>query len=126
MVFVDLFAGGGGSTAAAATLGTVADESRNKMADGVTRSPARLCSRDAKICYYIRLEYDFLFFFVLCFILFFSPALSRYVYLLRVPSSVQQQSSATTAVPSASTYFIVRVLVSFVSCLISEFLFLFV
>ena len=42
------------------TLDTVADESRKKMADGVTRSPARLCSRDGKIYYYGRLEYDFL------------------------------------------------------------------
>ena len=41
---------GGGSTAAAVTLDTVADESRKKMADGVARSPSRLCSRDGKIC----------------------------------------------------------------------------
>ena len=34
------------------TLGTVAAESRKKMADGVTKSPSRLCSRDEKICYY--------------------------------------------------------------------------
>ena len=40
--------GGGGSTAAAVTLNTVADES-SKMADDVTRSPSRLCSRDGKI-----------------------------------------------------------------------------
>ena len=51
-VFVDLFAGGGGSTAASVTLDTVADEYRKKMADGVARSPSRLCSRDGKIsCY---------------------------------------------------------------------------
>ena len=50
----------GGSKAAAVTLDTVADERRKKMADGVTRSPARLCSRDGKIYYYGRLEYDFL------------------------------------------------------------------
>ena len=43
--------GEGGSTAAAVTLHTVADESR-KMADGVARSPSRLCSRDGKICCY--------------------------------------------------------------------------
>ena len=41
--------GGGGSTAAAVTLNTVADESSKKMADDVTRSPSRLCSRDGKI-----------------------------------------------------------------------------
>ena len=34
------------------TLDTVADESRKKMADGVPRSPSRLCSRDGKICCY--------------------------------------------------------------------------
>ena len=34
------------------TLDTVADESRKKMADGVARSPSRLCSRDGKICCY--------------------------------------------------------------------------
>ena len=39
-------------TAAAVTLDTVADESRKKMADGVARSPSRLCSRDGKICCY--------------------------------------------------------------------------
>ena len=40
---------GGGSAAAAVTLDSVADESRKKMADSVTRSPSRLCSRDGKI-----------------------------------------------------------------------------
>ena len=44
--------GGGGSTAAAVTLDTVADENRKKMADSVARSPSRLCSRDGKICVY--------------------------------------------------------------------------
>ena len=42
---------GEAATAAAVTLDTVADECR-KMADGVARSPSRLCSRDAKICCY--------------------------------------------------------------------------
>ena len=51
MVFVDLFAGAGGSTAAAVN-DTVADESRKKMAGAVARSPSRLCSRDGKTyCY---------------------------------------------------------------------------
>ena len=54
------FSEGGRSTAGVAARDTVADESRKKMADGRTRSPARLCSRDGKICYYGRLEYDFL------------------------------------------------------------------
>ena len=69
-VFVDLFAGGG-STAAAVTLGTVADESRKKMADGGARSPSRLCSRDGKICCYgDALRTNFLPAFVACFLLF--------------------------------------------------------
>ena len=60
MLFVDLFAGGRGSTAAAVKLDTVADESR-KMADGVARSPSRLSSRDGKILLlWRRLEYNFL------------------------------------------------------------------
>ena len=33
------------------------------MAYSVTRSPARLCNRDGKLCYYGHLEYDFLVFF---------------------------------------------------------------
>ena len=41
-----------GTTAAAVTLDTVADESKKKMADGVARSPSWLCSRDGKICCY--------------------------------------------------------------------------
>ena len=80
-------------------LDTVADESRNKMVDGVTRSPARLCrSRVGKICYYERLEYDFL---LSCLASYFSYFLLPYPGMFRVPSSVQQQSSAT--VLSAST-----------------------
>ena len=96
---------GGGSTAAAVTLDTVADESR-KMADGVARSPSRLCSRDGKICCYgdaLRTIFfaclllclaSYFSFFVFLFVLFiyFFPA-SRYVYFLRVTSSVQQPSA---------------------------------
>ena len=69
LVFVDLFAGG--STAAAVTLDTVADESR-KMADGVARSPSRLCSRDGKICCYETpwVRFSCLLAFVPCFLLF--------------------------------------------------------
>ena len=64
----------GGSTAALLTVDTAVNESRKKVADRVTRSPTRLCSRDGKLCYYRRLEYDFLFFFLAllpCFIVFF-------------------------------------------------------
>ena len=59
----------------AVTLDIVVDESRNKMADGVTRSPARLCSRRGKICYHKRLEYDFL---TLCLAYCFSYFLMPY------------------------------------------------
>ena len=64
--------------------------------------PSRLYSRDRKIrCYGDALSTIFLLAFVPCFLLFvflfflalvFSPS-SRYVYLLRVPSSVQQPSA---------------------------------
>ena len=94
--------GRGGSTAAAVTLDTVADESRKKMADGVARSPSRLRSRDGKICCYgdsfstIFLLACFCallptFVLRLGFLSYFFPA-SRYVYL-RVRSSVQQPSA---------------------------------
>ena len=39
--------------AAVVTLDDAVDESRKKMADSVTRFPARLCSRDGKLCYYM-------------------------------------------------------------------------
>ena len=87
------------------TLDTVADESRKKMADGVARPPSRLCSRDGNICCYgDALSTIFLFAcfcaslptfrssFFFSFFSYFFPA-SRYVYLLRVPSSVQQPSA---------------------------------
>ena len=71
LVFVDLFAAGGGSTAVAETLDTVADESREKMADGVARSPSLLGSRDVKICWYEdALSKISLLSFVPCFLLF--------------------------------------------------------
>ena len=117
MVFVDLFTEGG-STTAAVTKDTVADESRNKMADGVARSPSRLCSRDWKICDYGHaLSTIFVLAFVPCFLHFaflffpflFFPA-SRYVYLLRVPSC------SSHLLLSARTYFIVRVLSACVIC----------
>ena len=87
-----------GSTAAAVTLDTVADES-GKMADGVTRSPSRLCSRDGKICCYgdalstIFLLLCFASYFSFSFLSFpnlFSIPINRLhvVYLLRVLSSV--------------------------------------
>ena len=86
-------------------LDTVADESRKKMADGVARSPSRLCSKDGKICCYgdalsticllacfcaLLPTSRFSFFF--SFFSYFLPA-SQHVDLLRVPSSVQQPSA---------------------------------
>ena len=76
------------------------------MADGgVARSPSRLCGREGKICCYgDALSTIFLlagfcallptcrFSFFLFFLFLFFPA-SRYFYLLRVPSSVQQPSA---------------------------------
>ena len=67
----------GGSTAV--TPDTVVDESRKRMADRVTGSPVRLFSRDGTICYYLRLEYDFLLLCLdSCFLLLYcSPSLIR-------------------------------------------------
>ena len=108
------------------TLDTVADESR-KMADGVARSPSRLCTRDGEICCYgdalstifllacfCALLPTFLFRFFL-YLLF--PA-SRYVYLLRVPSSVEQPSATLSKYhhlypTSSRNYFVVILLVFF-------------
>ena len=64
------------------------------MANNVTKPSARLCSRDGKLCYYGRLEYEFLAL-LPCFLLFiFSPSLSRRVSLFRVASPVPQSSAA--------------------------------
>ena len=69
------------------------------MADGVARSPSRLRSRDGKICCYGDALSTMFLLACFCALLptsrfsfffsYFFPA-SRYVYLLRVPSSVQQ------------------------------------
>ena len=84
--------------------------------------PSRLYSRDRKIrCYGDALSTIFLLAFVPCFLLFvflfflalvFSPS-SRYVYLLRVPSSVQQSATLSKYVFYGST---VRVLSACVIC----------
>ena len=52
-------------------LDIVADENRKKMAYGVTKPPARLSRRNGLLCYYGRLEYDFLTY-VLCLASYFS------------------------------------------------------
>ena len=101
----------GDSTAGVVTLDTAVDESR-KMVDSVTRFPVRLCSRDGKLCYYGRLQHDFL----LCLASYFSyflipyPGMFVFFVFLRLSSSHL----------SATLQQVVRVLVSFVSCLISE------
>ena len=71
------------------------NSTHNPTLSSVTKSPPRLCSRDGKVCYYGRLEYDFLAL-VPCFLLLLVfPSLPRYVCRFRVPSSVQQSSAAT-------------------------------
>ena len=115
-VFVDLFAGGGGSTAAAVTLDTVADESRKKMANGVARSPPRLCSRDGKIyCHRDALSTLFLLAFVPCFLLFvFRFSLLYFLILFLHPGMfiffVSLRLCSSHLLLSASTYFIAGVL----------------
>ena len=86
MVFVDLFEGEGGSTAAAVTLDTVADESGRIMADGVARSPSRLCSRGREISCSIEtrwVRFSRLLAFVPCFLFF--VYLFAFVYFIIFP-----------------------------------------
>ena len=55
-VVVDFFTVGR-STSAVLTLDTAVDEEgRKEMADRAARSPARLCSRDGKLCYHRHLD----------------------------------------------------------------------
>ena len=92
MIFVDLFTEGGVDS------GTSYRRQREQEedADRVTRFPTRLCSRDGKLCYCGRLEYDFLVFLpCLLLFLFYSvliPVCFSYVSLFSVASSVQQPS----------------------------------
>ena len=103
------------------TLDTVPDESRKKTAYSVTRFPARLCRMDENFVALDALSKMFLLSFVPFFLLFlFPPALSGYV-LSPWCSFVCAVAVVFYTVLSASTCFIIRVLVSFVSCLISEF-----
>ena len=86
------------------------------MADGVTRSSSRLCSRDGKILLLWRsLEYDFLAF-VSCFL----PSFYFLSYFFLHPGmfifSVFVRLSRSHLLLSASTYFIVRVLSACVTC----------
>ena len=84
---------GGGSTAAAVTLDTVADESRDNLSDGVARSPSRLWSRDWKICCYGDALSA-----ILCLLVFwpcFVPFVFRFSFFSFFPFSSVQQPSAT-------------------------------
>ena len=97
LVFVDLFAGGEGSTAAAVRLDTVADESRKKMADGAAGSPSRLCSRDGKICCYgDALSTTFLLAFVPCF-LFFVFLFFLFIFFSCIPVCLSSSCSFVCA-----------------------------
>ena len=74
------------AAAAVLTLDTDVDESRKKIADRAARSPARLCSRDGKICYYSidALSTDFPAFFALLasFLLFVRPNPGVFVFFV--------------------------------------------
>ena len=91
------------------------------MADGVTRSPSRRCSRDGKICFYgDALSTIFL---LLCLASYFSFSFlsflllsSQYVYSLGAPSSVEQPP-ATLSEYFESMYVIVRILSACVICI---------
>ena len=86
---------GGCSTAAAVTLDTVADESR-KIADGVTRSPSRRCSRDGKIsCYGDGLRTIFL---LLC-------LLPAFLFFLIISCIPECSSSPCSFVCGAAIYY---------------------
>ena len=123
MVFVDLYAGGGGSTTAAVTLHTVDDESR-KMEDGVARSPSRLCSKDGKIgCYGDALSTNFLFALAPCFLFFFSFFFSFPMFFLHPGMFiffVSLRLCSNHLLLSASTCFIVRVLSACVICTLTH------
>ena len=121
MVFVDLFAGVGGSTAAAMTLDTVADESRKKMADGLARSPSRLCSRDGKIVFMETDALSTIFLLaclLLCLAFYFSFFFSFLIFSLHTGMFifVSLRLSSSHLLLSASTYFMVRVLSACVIC----------
>ena len=62
------------------------------MVDRVARSPDRRYRRDGKLCYYRRLEYDFLAFYI-CFLLFYIflspyPGMFLFSVLLRPCSTL--------------------------------------
>ena len=93
MVFVDLF------TERGLDRGTPAIDESTKMAGRAARSPARLCSRDRKLCFYRRLEYDFLAC-LLCFLFFFFLSV---LIPVRFSSSCCLVRAAAICASSAST-----------------------
>ena len=100
----------GGSTAAV-TLYTVADESKKKMTDCVTRSPARLCSGYRKICYYGHLGTIFsLLFHASYFSYFLLPHPGMFIFFVFL------SLCSSHLLLSASAYFTVRVLPACVIC----------
>ena len=102
----------GGSTAAV-TLYTVADESKKKMTDCVTRSPARLCSGYRKICYYGHLGTIFsLLFHASYFSYFLLPHPGMFIFFVFL------SLCSSHLLLSASAYFTVRVLPSCVICIL--------
>ena len=95
------------------------------MADGVTRSPARLCSRRGKICYHKRLEYDFLTLcLAYCFSYFLMPYPGMFIFFvfLRLCSSnhLLRQLMCSQQVPFLQ--YVLFSLLSFASYPISGFL----
>ena len=110
----------GGSTAAVVTLDTAVDESRKKIADRVARFPTRLCSRDGKLRYYRRLEYDFLAF-LPCLLQFFFSVLipvcfSSWCRFVRAAVICSSSASSTCSfcficiLPRVRTHFVLFVL----------------
>ena len=111
---------GGGSTAAAVTLDTVADEIRKTMGDGMAKSPSRLCSRDGTTCSYKDALGTIVLLACVCALLpnvrfsFFFSFFSYYHGMFIFFVSLCLCSSHLLL--SASTYFMVRVLSACVIC----------
>ena len=104
------------------TLDTTVGKSRKKVADRVTRSPTRLCSRDGKLCYYRRLEYDFCFFALLAsFVLFLLPYPGMFLFVLLRPCSSHTALQQVRVFLAA--FFLYSCVIVF--CLISGFLLFF-
>ena len=110
MFFVDLFTEGGFDSGSSDTWHRCRREQED---DGryCDKLPDRRCSRNGKLCYYGRLEHDFLAFLPCSLLLLFSPSLSRYVSLINSVPSSGHQSSATLQQ-------VVRVLSSCVICIL--------